>query len=252
MSTMQNPFIWHDLMTSDAEAAKKFYGAVVGWTFTNQMPTYSVASANGVGVGGVMDTPAEMKGMPSVWTGYVYTPDVDATCKEVIKLGGKIYKEAWDIPNVGRLAVIGDPTGSGLMIMQPFPTQERDMPKPGALGTVGWNELHAGDLNIAWDFYSKLFGWTKGGDHDMGPKGNYRVYQIDGKDAGGMMKKMDTMPMPTWVYYFVVDGMDRAVVRIAKVGGKIAFGPMEVPGGQWTVHGVDPQGARFSLLSNTK
>ena len=33
MSKMQNPFIWHDLMTKDVEAAKKFYADVVGWTF---------------------------------------------------------------------------------------------------------------------------------------------------------------------------------------------------------------------------
>ncbi len=44
---MQNPFIWHDLMTSDVEAAKAFYGAVVGWTFEAQMPDYLVAQADG-------------------------------------------------------------------------------------------------------------------------------------------------------------------------------------------------------------
>jgi uncharacterized protein len=249
---MQNPFIWHDLMTTDVEAAKKFYGAVVGWTYESQMPTYTVALAAGAGMGGIMPRPPEMKDMPPVWTGYVYTPDVDATCKQVVKLGGKIYKEAWDIPNVGRLAVIGDPTGSGLMIMQPFPTQERDMPKPGALGTVGWNELHAGDLNIAWDFYSKLFGWTKGATMPMGEAGDYQLFQIDGKDVGGMMKKMDATPTPMWAYYFNVNGIDAAVARITKAGGKIANGPMEVPGPMWTVSATDPQGAFFHLVSNTK
>ena len=252
MSKMQSPFIWHDLMTSDAEAAKKFYGAVVGWTFTNQMPTYSVASANGVGMGGIMDTPAEMKGMPSVWTGYVFTPDVDATCKEAVKLGGKIYKTAWDVPDVGRMAVIGDPTGSGLMIMKPISTEQRPMPKPGAVGTVGWNELHAGDLNVAWDFYSKLFGWAKGATMPMGEVGDYQLFQIDGKDVGGMMKKMDSTPKPTWNYYFNVDGIDAAAARITKAGGKIVMGPHEVPGGQWTVNAIDPQSAHFSLLSNTR
>lgn len=249
---MQNPFIWHDLMTTDVEAAKKFYGAVVGWTYESQMPTYTVALAAGAGMGGIMPRPPEMKDMPPVWTGYVYTPDVDATCKQVVKLGGKIYKQAWDIPNVGRMAVIGDPTGSGLMIMQPFPTQERDMPKPGALGTVGWNELHAGDLNIAWDFYSKLFGWTKGATMPMGEAGDYQLFQIDGKDVGGMMKKMDATPMPMWAYYFNVNGIDAAVARITKAGGKIANGPMEVPGPMWTVSAADPQGAFFHLVSNTK
>ena len=249
---MQNPFIWHDLMTTDVEAAMKFYATVVGWTYESQMPNYTVALAAGAGMGGIMPRPPEMKTMPPVWTGYVYTPDVDATCKQVIKLGGKIYKEAWDIPNVARMAVIGDPTSSGLMIMQPFPTQARDIPKPGTVGTVGWNELHAGDLNIAWDFYSKLFGWTKGATMPMGGAGDYQLFQIDGKDVGGMMKRQEMPPVPMWFYYFNVNGIDAAVARITKAGGTIANGPMEVPGPMWTVSAQDPQGAFFHLVSATK
>ena len=252
MTKMQNPFIWHDLMTNDVEAAKKFYAAVVGWTFSNQMPTYSVVLAGDVGMGGIMDTPPEMKGMPSVWTGYIFTPDVDAACKEAVKLGGKIYRAAWDVPDVGRMAVIGDPGGSGLMIMQPFSTEPQKIAKPGAVGTVGWNELHAADLDVAWNFYSKMFGWTKGAIHDMGPMGIYQLFQIDGKDVGGMMKKTDSTPMPTWNYYVNVDGIDAAAARITKAGGKITMGPHEVPGGQWIVSAQDLQGAAFHLLSATK
>jgi len=252
MSKMQNPFIWHDLMTKDVEAAKKFYADVVGWTYQSQMPNYTVTLAGGLGMGGIMDTPPDMKHMPPVWTGYVYVPDVDAACKEVTKLGGKIYREAWTIPDVGRIAVIGDPTGSGLMIMQPLSTEKREEPKPGSVGTVGWNELHAGNLDVAWDFYSKMFGWTKGQSMDMGEMGIYQVFQIGGQDVGGVMKKMDSMPMPMWAYYFNVDGIDKAVDRINKAGGKIAMGPHEVPGGFWIVNGIDPQGAFFSLLSTTK
>ena len=71
----------------------------------------------------------------------------------------------------GRMAVIGDPTGSGLMIMQPLSTEQREEPKPGSVGTIGWNELHVGDLDVAWNFYSKMFGWTKGHSMDMGEMG---------------------------------------------------------------------------------
>ncbi len=252
MSKMQNPFIWHDLMTPDREAAKTFYAAVVGWSFSEQMPSYSVAETGGTGVGGIMDTPPEMKGMPPFWSGYVYTPDVDAKCKEVIKLGGKIMREAWTIPDVGRMAVIGDTTGAGLMIMQPLSTAERKEPVPGSVATVGWNELHADDLGMAWDFYSALFGWTKGTAMDMGPAGLYQLFQIDGKDVGGMMKKQAEMPRATWAYYFTVDGIDAGAARIAKNGGKVVMGPHDVPGGMWIVSAFDPQGGFFALLSATK
>ncbi len=252
MSTMQNPFIWHDLMTPDVESAKEFYAAVVGWTFTSQMPTYTVVNAGGYGVAGIMDTPSEMKGMPPMWNGYVFTPDVDAACKQVVTLGGKIFREPWEVPGVARMAVIGDPTGTSLLVMQPFPTEPQNMPKPGAIGTVGWNELHTEDLDTAWNFYSHMFGWTKGETHDMGPMGPYQLFQIDGKDVGGMMKRMEQMPKPMWLYYFNVDGIDAAAARITKAGGKIAMGPHQVPGGQWIVSGFDPQGAHFQLLSTTQ
>ena len=61
MTKMQNPFIWYDLMTPDVEGAKKFYSEVVGWNFIAQMPTYNVASVGKIGVGGIMETPAELK-----------------------------------------------------------------------------------------------------------------------------------------------------------------------------------------------
>jgi uncharacterized protein len=86
----------------------------------------------------------------------------------------------------------------------------------------------------------------------MGPMGDYVLFQIDGQDIGGMMKKQEMLPMPLWLYYFNVNGIDSAVERITKAGGKIAVGPMEVPGGQWTVSAFDPQGGNFQLLSSTK
>ncbi len=249
---MQNPFIWHDLMTSDVEGAKTFYADVVGWTYDAQMPDYHVTLANGAGMGGIMPTPANLSAMPPFWSGYIYVPDVDAAVAKIKKLGGKIHREPWDVPHVARMAVVGDPTGANFNIMQPFDQDGGKLPASTTMGAVGWNEAHVGDLDAAWAFYADMFGWTKGYSHDMGAEGTYQLFQIDGKDVGGMMNKMASTPMAMWIYYFNVDGMEAAVARITKAGGKVAFGPMEVPGGQWTVHGIDPQGGHFALLSNTK
>jgi uncharacterized protein len=250
---MQNPFIWHDLMTPDVKGAKKFYGEVVGWTFEAQMPDYTVTLADGVGMGGIMATPENLKGMPPFWSGYIHVTDVDAACAKIKKLGGKIHREPWDVPNVARMAVAGDPTGANFNIMQPFPQQNGSpLPPSSALGAVGWNEAHVGDLEAAWKFYSEMFGWTKGTVMPMGTMGDYVLFQIDGKDIGGMMKRQEMLPMPMWLYYFNVDGIDAAAARITKAGGKIAMGPHQVPGGQWIVSGFDPQGANFNLLSATK
>jgi uncharacterized protein len=249
---MQNPFIWHDLMTTDVEAAQKFYAEVVGWTFSAQMPGYDVAEANGVGMGGVMPTPDHIKGMPPFWSGYIHVTDVDAACEKINKLGGAIKRKPWDVPDVARLAVAADPTGAMFNIMAPTPREAGNLLPSSAMGAVGWNEAHVGDLDAAWNFYSQMFGWTKGAVYPMGPMGDYVLFQIDGQDIGGMMKKQEMLPMPLWLYYFNVNGIDAAVEHITKAGGKIAMGPMEVPGGQWTVSAFDPQGGNFQLLSSTK
>ena len=249
---MQNPFIWHDLMTTDVEAAKAFYGKVVGWTYQDQGPDYQVTLTDNHGTGGIMAQPDHLKGMPPFWSGYIYCADVDATAAKVKSLGGIIKREPFDISGMLRMAVVADPTGAMFNIMQPLSQDNAPPARKGAVGTVGWNELHAGDLTTARDFYSALFGWTKGVTMPMGAMGDYQIFQINGEDTGGMMKRHAMIPMPMWSYYFRVDGIDAAVTRITGAGGKIAMGPHQVPGGNWIVSAFDPQGGNFNLLSATK
>ena len=55
-SSEHGNFYWNELMTRDAEKAKKFYGATIGWTF-DAMPmpdgTYWVAKMGDKPVGGL-------------------------------------------------------------------------------------------------------------------------------------------------------------------------------------------------------
>jgi uncharacterized protein len=247
---MQSPFVWYDLMTSDVDGAKKFYADVVEWTFSAQGPDYHVANVGAAGMGGIMKSPA--KDVPPFWSGYVYTPDVDAACARILQLGGKVHRAPWDVPGVLRMAIVGDPTGANFNIMQPLMQGPREVPPQGALGTIAWHELHAGDLDVAWEFYAAMFGWTQGTAIQMGPMGTYQMFQIDGKDIGGMMQKRASTPMPVWSYYFNVDGIDRAAARIVQSGGKLVMGPHQVPGGSWIVTAIDPQGGHFSLTSESK
>ena len=80
-------------------------------------------------------------------------------------------------------------------------------------------------------FYSELFGWTKGDAIDMGPMGIYQIFAIGGAPSGGMMTKTPEIPHPFWLYYFNVEGIDAAMARVKKAGGRILNGPIEVPGG---------------------
>lgn len=109
-------FSWFELMTSDPEAAKVFYGSLFGWT-TEAMEmeggmTYNVINVDGGDAGGIMKMPPGAAGMPSMWGIYISVSDVDATAKSSVELGGQVLVPPRDIPEVGRFCVIQDPQGA--------------------------------------------------------------------------------------------------------------------------------------------
>ena len=115
-------FSWCELMTTDVEAARTFYGGVFGWTFGQAPVTdepYTEIKTGDQSVGGMMGMPAEAPpGMPPCWTCYVTVDDLDAVVAKVGELGGKVLHGPMDIPKVGRIAVIQDPQGAFLAAIQ--------------------------------------------------------------------------------------------------------------------------------------
>lgn len=106
---------WSELLTSDMNAAKSFYGQLFGWAYEDAPmddKTYTLVKANGEEVAGIMTTPPEAGQMPPAWGVYVTVDDVDAAAKKAVALGGKVYLPPKDIPEVGRFCVIGDPQGA--------------------------------------------------------------------------------------------------------------------------------------------
>jgi predicted enzyme related to lactoylglutathione lyase len=106
---------WSELLTSDMNAAKSFYGQLFGWAYEDAPmddKTYTLVKVNGEEVAGIMTTPPEAGQMPPAWGVYVTVDDVDTAAKKAVALGGKVYLPPKDIPEVGRFCVIGDPQGA--------------------------------------------------------------------------------------------------------------------------------------------
>ena len=251
---MHGSFFWYDLMTTDVSSAASFYGDVVGWSVRDSGvdgADYSVFAVGGQGVAGLMPLPADVKaqGVPPCWSGYIAVDDVDACAALVSRLGGAVHKPPCDVPGVIRFAVVADPQGARFVIGKGMTQNAPAPPPPGTPGTVGWHELYAGEWRSAFAFYATAFGWTKGRAIDMGAAGEYQLFQLDGRDIGGMMTKPPTLPMACWGFYFTVEKLDDAIARVTRGGGHIIHGPIEVPGGSWIVQCVDPQNAFFSLVS---
>ena len=110
-------FSWNELMTSDAQAATAFYGALFGWKFDSMdmgQGSYSVIKVANAGIGGIMKTPPSAGPMPPSWCGYVTVDDIDEIARRCVSLGGKVLMPPTDIPTVGRFAVLQDPQGAVL------------------------------------------------------------------------------------------------------------------------------------------
>lgn len=254
MSATTGKFVWYDVMTSDTRAAANFYCSVLGWQARESGKPdggYTVFSVGPTMVGGLMPIPdaARAAGVPPCWTGYIVVADVDADAARVTAAGGAIRRAPQDIPGFGRFAVAADPHGGVFILFRPDGEPPQTPPAPGTPGTVGWHELHAGDLDRDFAFYAGLFGWTRAEAVDMGAMGLYQTFATGGPAVGGMMTRMPQTPEPFWLYYFNVDALDAAMSRVTQGGGQIVNGPHQVPGGSWIAQCADPQGALFAIVA---
>jgi predicted enzyme related to lactoylglutathione lyase len=177
---------------------------------------------------------------------YIGVDDVDASVTSIVASGGAVQMPAFDIPNVGRIAMVSDLQGAPFYVMRGMSNENSTACDPDRDGHGAWHELHAADGPKATDFYSAQFGWRKSQAMDMGPMGTYQLMAIGGRDLGGIMTDPSFL-RPAWLIYFRVDGIESAAQRIVAAGGQVINGPMEVPGGGWIVNGLDPEGAMFAL-----
>jgi uncharacterized protein len=257
MSKARGKFVWYDVMTSDPKAAESFYANVIGWTAKDSgMPdgAYTLFSMGPAMVAGLMPIPPEAgaQGARPCWSGYIGVDDVDAYAARVTASGGAVHRAPQDIPGIGRFAVVADPHGATFILFHGTSDEAPVPAAPGTPGHVGWHELHAGDGTSAFAFYAGLFGWTKAETVDMGAMGVYQTFATGGAPVGGMMTKTPQTSAPFWLYYFNVEAVDAAMARVTDAGGQIIHGPMQVPGGSWIAHCLDPQGAIFALVGGKR
>jgi uncharacterized protein len=113
-------FSWAELTTTDPDAARDFYTQLFGWgSKSMDMPNgkYTTLQVGDSSVAGVTKIPDDAQGMPPTWGCYVTVKDVDAACARVKQLGGSVVMPAFEVPTVGKMAVIKDPQGALLSII---------------------------------------------------------------------------------------------------------------------------------------
>lgn len=239
----EGQFVWRELMTPDVGKARAFYGELLGWTSQEMpMPTglYTVFKKGDQMVAGAMATPAGAP-YPPAWASYVSVTDVDATVKACTANGGQALMGGEDVPGVGRIAMIADPTGGVLGLLRNLTT---DGPAPGmpGPGTFCWETLNTTDIDRAKSFYTAVIGWTG----STGPA-NMLVF------AAGTVQVADVEPAPPglpshWLLHVVVEKLETSREKAEQLGAKVLMPLVEIPSIGRICVIADPTGAAISLF----
>jgi predicted enzyme related to lactoylglutathione lyase len=125
-------FRWNELRTRDAKRAMKFYSEAIGWTFerttTPDGHDYWLAMHGGRPVAGLfhLDSP-QYDRVPESWMPFLAVDDVDARVARAERAGAKLVMPIFDVPGVGRIAMLMEPGGAGIGWMTPVgPQVQRD------------------------------------------------------------------------------------------------------------------------------
>ena len=225
MTTLQGSWIWYELMTTDADASKAFYEAVVpGWaiqtTHAGDAGYGFITNADGEMTGGLLHLNAEVTSHGAIpcWIGYIGVDDVDASVAAIEAAGGKMLMPARDVEMAGRIGMVADCCGAPFYIMTPTPppggggstafSAEKNM------GRCGWNELMAGNAENATAFYTSLFGWGLAGDMDMGEFGKYQFIAHDNVTIGAIMAQDGFDAARSMISAELVGGLPPPAIRI--------------------------------------
>ncbi|RNL50033.1 VOC family protein [Arthrobacter oryzae] len=243
---------WIDLMTSDAEKAKSFYGELFGWTFVagdqEKYGGYITASKNGKSVAGLMQKQENQAGMPDIWSTYLRTDDAAASAQAAASHGGQVYMEPMDVPEQGHMAMFGDATGAAVGIWQPREMTGFEL--TAEPGTAVWHELLAKEYDKAVKFYQDVFAWDT---HVLSDSPEFRYTTLGEEDnaRAGIMDAAGILPegAPSiWVVYFGVDDTDNAVERAVSMGASVVHPAEDSPHGRNATL-TDPTGALFKIIA---
>jgi len=255
MSNPEGTPIWYELMTTDPDASKAFYDEVIGWTVQGKpdgdMDYRMIDSGNGEHVGGVLRLTEQMTtgGAKPGWFFYIGVNDVDASVGKIEAAGGSVLMPAWDIPGIGRIAMVADPQGIPFYVMRGASEETSTAWDRTDMGKCNWNELSTPDQAGANAFYAEVFGWTYPDKMPMGDMGDYVFVEAGGETIGATMRTPPQGQPSAWQFYFRAPDIEEAAAKVSKQGGTVHAGPMEVPGGDRIIVASDPHGVMFGVVA---
>lgn len=247
-------FIWRDLITDTPAASRTFYETLFGWEFQSvgdlmgmaTDSTYTLIRHNGRLIGGMVDAKSLGRSEDvAQWVAVMSVADVQQAVATVASQGGQVLTPPLDVADRGTMAVVTDPQGALLGLLQTRSGDPADL-NPD-YGDFLWDELWTTDVAAATEFYQALAGYDR---QDL-PAGNsghsYRVLQGEGVPRAGVLAQPFSGERPVWVTYIRVRDPAAITSRVEALGGTVYVEAQTRPIGGTVALIADPSGAGIAL-----
>jgi uncharacterized protein len=238
---------WVVLATPDADRTSPFYTGLFGWS-SAPAGVFATVSCEGQNVAAVLPLPPEAAdgGAASRWLVFLATDDISRSLGQIRSSGGEILAPAFDVGDLGRMAMVADGTGAqfGLWEAGGHPGAE----VMGSPGSLTWAELRTRSRASAAGFYQTVFGWEV--QAVQAGAESFITCVLDGEPVAGMVElgAADGSSPSYWIPYFAVGDCDAAAALADGLGGEVCEAPHDTAGRRLAVL-RDPLGALFYVVS---
>jgi uncharacterized protein len=239
---------WIDLLVPDADAAAKFYGDLFGWTAgeaSDDFGGYRMFFRGDQPIAGLMPNDAA-SGSPNAWNVYLASDDAAATVQRAGAAGAQVVVEPMPIADLGRMAMLVDPTGAAIGVWQAgsfpgFLTRTED-------ASPVWFETLTNDYERSVAFYTDAFGWTTSTMSDT-PEFRYTTLGEDRDARAGILDAAGLLgDQPSrWQFYVQVPDTDATVEKALAAGGTQVQPTEDTPYGRIAPL-LDPAGVPFHVM----
>jgi len=246
--------IWRDLISDTPAQSRRFYEELFGWEFEavgglfnlGGDDAYSLIRHNGRLIGGMVNQASlnNARGDISQWVVLMSVADADEASRRFAAEGGQILTPPTDVADRGRMAVVVDPQGALLALVE---TREGDPPQwqPG-IGDFLWDELWTPDVAASARFYRAVVDLDER-DVPVTDGGSYRVLTRDTTPTVGVLAHPFPERRPVWVTYIRVEDPALITARVAALGGTVYVEAQDRPLGGRVALIADPSGAGIAL-----
>lgn len=237
---------WFNLLSEDVQAAAGFYEELLGWEIVPSPTGGLMALRDGQPFAGLNSIENRIPdASESLWLAAITVTDPSQSVAAAKRLGATIHQDVTELEGWGTFAVIQDPQGAPLLVVNPA------RPLGGRQGYSGWRwaELWTHDTTAAAAFYREVIGYDV--ENIAVSDGTYTALTSSGKRNAGLVELQRRDIAPRWAPYVGVTDLRGVLVRVWQAGGQVLREPAEVDNAAAGANRValiaDPSGAALFL-----